>query len=44
MKTPYESRTKFGIDRLIFGKVKKRSRKVYIILIAFYILMCIVFF
>lgn len=36
MKTPYEARTKYGINRLVFGKAKKKSRVFYWILFLLY--------
>ena len=29
MKTPYEVRTKYGLDRIVFGKAKKKYQKMY---------------
>lgn len=29
MKTPYELRTKYGLDRIMFGKAKKKYQGIY---------------
>lgn len=34
MKTPYELRVKFGLNRIIFGKAKKKYQKVYWLMLA----------
>ncbi|MDF9797837.1 hypothetical protein OKW21_003100 [Catalinimonas alkaloidigena] len=37
MKTPYEKTFKYGFQRLLFGKTKKKVRNFYAILILLYI-------
>ncbi len=37
MKTPYEARAKYGINRLVFGKVKKKARVFYWLLFFLYL-------
>ena len=34
MKTPYEVRTKYGLNRIIFGKAKKKYQKLYWVMLA----------
>ena len=29
MKTPYEVRAKYGLNRIVFGKAKKKYQKIY---------------
>ncbi len=40
-KTPYEARTKYGFDRLMFGKAKKKSRPFYWMLFLLYLTVAI---
>ena len=35
MKTPYEVRAKYGFNRIIFGKSKKKYQKLYWVMLAF---------
>ncbi len=44
MKTPYETRAKYGINRLVFGKAKKRTRVFYWVLFLLYMGVAIVMF
>ncbi|WPP52751.1 hypothetical protein [Catalinimonas niigatensis] len=41
MKTPYESRFKFGIDNYLFGKAKKKARSFYWVLFVIYFLLAV---
>ncbi len=41
MKTPYESRFKFGLDTFIFGKAKKKSRPFYWMLFVVYFFLAV---
>ena len=34
MKTPYELRAKYGFNRIMFGKSKKKYQKVYWLMLA----------
>ena len=34
MKTPYEIRTKYGLDRMVFGKAKRKYQKLYWMVLA----------
>lgn len=43
MKTPYEARTKFGINRLLFGKPRKKTRVFYWVLFLLYMFVAIMF-
>ena len=42
MKTPYENRTKYGIDRLVFGKAKRKYRPFYWVLFLLYLTAAII--
>lgn len=42
MKTPYESRFKFGLDTYLFGKAKKKARPFYWVLFMVYLILAIV--
>ena len=33
MKTPYEVRARYGLNRLIFGKSRKKAQKLYWLLL-----------
>lgn len=44
MKTPYEARAKYGINRLMFGKAKKKTRIFYWVLFLLYMCVSIIMF
>lgn len=42
MKTPYEVRAKYGINRMLFGKAKKKSRVFYWVLFIVYMIVAMI--